>query len=59
MVLDKKRLEKVKKDCIIIDLASKPGGVDFEVAEKNGIKAILALRTSRESGATLCCKVYS
>ena len=46
MILDKKRLERVRKDCIIIDLASKPGGVDFDAAKERGIKAILALRTS-------------
>ena len=27
---------------LIIDLASAPGGVDYEIAEKLGIKAILA-----------------
>jgi dipicolinate synthase subunit A len=27
---------------VIIDLASKPGGVDYAFAEKRGIKAILA-----------------
>lgn len=29
-------------DVLIIDLASKPGGVDYEFAKKRGIKAILA-----------------
>ena len=43
MVLDKDRLEKLDKNCLIIDLASKPGGVDFEVAKELGIKSILAL----------------
>jgi len=52
MVLDKSRLSKIKKECIIVDLASKPGGVDFEVAEEKGIKAILALRTTRQSRTT-------
>ena len=30
------------KKTLIIDLASAPGGVDYETAEKLGIKAILA-----------------
>lgn len=30
------------KDSLIIDIASKPGGVDFRYAKKRGIKAILA-----------------
>jgi dipicolinate synthase subunit A len=43
LILDRKMLQKVKKDCLIIDLASKPGGVDYQAAEEMGIKAILAL----------------
>lgn len=31
IILDTKMLRKVKKDCLIIDLASKPGGVDLSV----------------------------
>ena len=40
MILDEKKLNKVKKDCVIIELASKPGGIDFNVAKKRGIKII-------------------
>lgn len=43
VVLDVSMLEKVKKDSIIIDLASKPGGVDFEKAKEQGVKTIWAL----------------
>lgn len=42
-VLDKDILEKVSADCLIIDLASKPGGVDFEAASQLGVKAIWCL----------------
>ncbi len=31
-VLSKERLDKISNNCLIIDLASKPGGVDFEEA---------------------------
>lgn len=41
LILDKSRLILIKKETLIIDLASKPGGVDFKSAEKLGIKAIL------------------
>ena len=41
-ILDKSTLILVSKETLIIDLASAPGGVDYEVAEKLGIKAILA-----------------
>jgi len=42
-ILDENMLRKVNKDCLIIDLASKPGGVDFEKAKEMGIKTIWAL----------------
>lgn len=35
-------LANVPRDCVIIDIASKPGGTDFRYAERRGIKAILA-----------------
>ena len=41
-ILDKSTLILMSKETLIIDLASAPGGVDYEVAEKLGIKAILA-----------------
>lgn len=43
LLLDKNRLGKINKDCLIIDLASKPGGVDFEIAKELGIKTNWAL----------------
>ncbi len=36
-------LSNLKKDCLVIDLASKPGGVDFETAGRIGIKTVWAL----------------
>lgn len=43
LILDKLRLDLLKKDVLIIDLASKPGGVDFEYAKQKNIKTIWAL----------------
>lgn len=43
MVLDRDLLFKLNKEALIIDLASKPGGVDFLAAEELGIKTIHAL----------------
>lgn len=43
MILDKSRLDKVKKEVCIIDLASNPGGTDFEAAKEMNIKASLEL----------------
>lgn len=36
-------LRNVRNDAVVIDLASKPGGVDFEAAKDLGIKVIWAL----------------
>lgn len=43
MILDKELIKSIDSNCIIIDLASKPGGVDLEAAKELGIKAISAL----------------
>jgi dipicolinate synthase subunit A len=43
VILDTEILSKIKKDCLVIDLASKPGGVDFEMARDMGLKVIWAL----------------
>lgn len=43
MVLGKTELENIRSDTLIIDLASKPGGVDFEVAKELGIHVEWAL----------------
>lgn len=42
-IFDCQKLRSVNKDCIIIDLASKPGGIDFAVAKELGVKVIWAL----------------
>ncbi|NLP46230.1 MAG: dipicolinate synthase subunit DpsA [Epulopiscium sp.] len=42
-ILDEEHLSYVRKDSIIIDLASKPGGVDYTSAKKQGVKAMLCL----------------
>ncbi len=36
-------LSRLKKDCLVIDLASRPGGVDMEEAAGLGVKVIWAL----------------
>ena len=42
-ILNSDRLELVKKDVVLIDLASNPGGVDRKVAKEKGLKLIWAL----------------
>ncbi|MGE4282204.1 MAG: dipicolinate synthase subunit DpsA [Clostridia bacterium] len=43
VILNMDIIAKIKKDALVIDLASKPGGVDFDMARDMGIKAIWAL----------------
>lgn len=42
MVLDKEIIRYANPDVLIIDLATQPGGTDFEAANTFGLKAILA-----------------
>ncbi|MBU5426036.1 dipicolinate synthase subunit DpsA [Tissierella pigra] len=43
MILTEEVLLELNKDALVVDLASKPGGVDFEKAKDLGIKTIWAL----------------
>lgn len=43
MIFNKSVLTKLSEKTLIIDVASQPGGIDFEEAKKFGIKAIHAL----------------
>ena len=45
-VLDKDRLDLVKSDVVLIDLASNPGGVDIKEAKSRRLKLIWALSLS-------------
>lgn len=42
-VFGEQRLREVKADCLCLDLASKPGGIDFAAASSLGVKAMWAL----------------
>ncbi|MBQ9674076.1 MAG: dipicolinate synthase subunit DpsA [Ruminococcus sp.] len=43
LVFNKEILGRISKDALIIDLASKPGGVDFDEAKARGIRTVHAL----------------
>ena len=43
LVLDNALLSQLRHDCLCIDLASKPGGIDFNAAKKLGLRAIWEL----------------
>jgi len=40
-ILNRERLGLLRKDCLIIDIASTPGGTDFPAAEQLGLQALL------------------
>ena len=42
-VLNEERLGELKEGCLVIDLASKPGGVDLQAAGRLGVKVVWAL----------------
>ena len=43
LVLNQERMQYVKQDCLLIDLASNPGGIDKRVAKDRNLKLIWAL----------------
>ena len=43
LIIDKEHLNYINKDSLILDVASKPGGVDFNYATENNYKVIHAL----------------
>ena len=63
-VLDESRLRRLKTGCLCLDLASKPGGMDFSAASKLGVKAVWALSLPGEvapvsSGGIIKDTVYN
>lgn len=63
-VLGENRLVKLKHGCLCLDLASKPGGMDFTAASKLGVKAVWALSLPGEvapvtSGAIIRDTIYN
>ena len=43
LILTEKRLQYVKQDCLLIDLASNPGGIDKKAVKERNLKMIWAL----------------
>lgn len=43
IILDENNMEYIKNGCLLIDLASKPGGIDQKVAKEKNLKLIWAL----------------
>lgn len=51
-LLDEHLLRKIGKGCPVIDLASKPGGIDFESASKIGVRTLWLLSLPGKTAPT-------
>jgi len=63
LVLDADRLREIREDCVIIDLASLPGGVDLDAAQHLGRRVIRAtglpgLVAPRSAAAAIRDSIY-
>ena len=58
MILTRERLQRLKKDCLVIDLASYPGGVDEKAIKELGINYEWALGLPRKGGTNYCSRTY-
>ncbi len=64
VILDEECLKHIKNDSLITDLASKPGGVDFDTAGKLGLKVVWALSLPGKiapvtSGEIIACTILN
>ena len=58
LILNKERLQYVKDDCLLIDLASNPGGIDKKEVKERNLKLIWALALPRESCTSNNSRIY-
>ena len=63
-VMNEARLREVAAECLCLDLASKPGGMDFAAASRLGVRAMWALSLPGEvapttSGAIIRDTIYN
>ncbi|QGG48234.1 dipicolinate synthase subunit DpsA [Heliorestis convoluta] len=62
MVLDQEKIEAMNPEGMIIDLATAPGGTDFEAARQKGVKAELAPglpgKVAAKTAGMLVARVY-
>lgn len=63
-IIDKEILEKISDRALVIDTASKPGGVDMDEAERLGVKVIHALAlpgkvAPKSAGEIICTTVQN
>lgn len=58
IIIKEKELKHMKPDVLLIDLASKPGGIESIKAIQMGLKYIWALAIPRKGCTNFICKIY-
>lgn len=58
IIIKEKELKHMKPDVLLIDLASKPGGIEGTKARQMGLKYIWALAIPRKSCTYIICRIY-
>ena len=58
LILTKERMQYVKDDCLLIDLASNPGGIDKKAAKDKYLKLIWALALPRKSSPCYNSRIH-
>ncbi len=58
LILNKERLQYVREDCLLIDLASNPGGIDKKETKTRNLKLIWALALPRKSSTSNNSRIY-
>lgn len=58
LILNKERLQYVREDCLLIDLASNPGGIDKKETKTRNLKLIWALALPRKSSTSYNSGIY-
>ena len=56
MILSEDKLKNVRKECLLIDLASRPGGIDVETVKKEKFKFVWALSLPGKVAPTTSAK---
>lgn len=58
IIIKEKELKHMKLDVLLIDLASKPGGIEGTKAIQMGLKYIWALAIPRKGCTNIICRIY-
>lgn len=58
IILNEERLKYIKKDCLLIDLASNPGGIDKKSVKDNKLKFVWALSLPGKVAPITTAEIY-